>query len=566
MSSLKALEPVELRLAASFRVRREIARLTEIDAALRSEAREMTADVIGGRPEVVEVMLDVIGKPFEQEPEACAAAFGQGFVEGFLVEEHDLRLEGAPAPGSPSGAHAALGGAPPSGSPSLPPPRAAGPAAVPGQQASPPSHETGRIPQDDERPSLTEMLARRLSAYDVVMPDDFFGVTFDMLKRPEAEQIMAEATLAAVDGLTLDASPYKADRGKVHWRRRLFEEAFAHFQANPPLPIEDAVVGMDAAAIERSVEPPPAPEPARETAPAVGPVRAQEAIGSEIAPDEVRDEAASPASASGADARDDLIPEQASSLEELSAPEFPAQDPEPVRDVVFEAQEAYAGREESSDPVSQVAPENPVGEAPAAPIGRVIDFPLQVARAHEPQAEDVLDPFGAGPSLSPVRASAPIPPASDAPYDGPAADPHDETPPPYDEEDWGAPTDDAADLEREFSERIGYDRSDEEGSDADGLDAAAAAALAVVVETPATPVAAGLPTGGIPPRPAMPNLRPAPSMPPRPASAPPSMPSVGSVSPSPVAASAPPMRPSLAGGEAGMRVAPRPVAVRPPGM
>ncbi|MFC6051173.1 hypothetical protein ACFPYM_25360, partial [Methylobacterium hispanicum] len=100
MSSLKALEPVELRLAASFRVRREIARLTEIDAALRSEAREMTADVIGGRPEVVEVMLDVIGKPFEQEPEACAAAFGQGFVEGFLVEEHDLRLEGAPAPGS----------------------------------------------------------------------------------------------------------------------------------------------------------------------------------------------------------------------------------------------------------------------------------------------------------------------------------------------------------------------------------------------------------------------------------------------------------------------------------
>ncbi|MFC6049332.1 hypothetical protein ACFPYM_16020, partial [Methylobacterium hispanicum] len=123
------------------------------------------------------------------------------------------------------------------------------------------------------------MLARRLSAYDVVMPDDFFGVTFDMLKRPEAEQIMAEATLAAVDGLTLDASPYKADRGKVHWRRRLFEEAFAHFQANPPLPIEDAVVGMDAAAIERSVEPPPAPEPARETAPAVGPVRAQEAIG-----------------------------------------------------------------------------------------------------------------------------------------------------------------------------------------------------------------------------------------------------------------------------------------------
>ncbi|MFC6050961.1 hypothetical protein ACFPYM_24290, partial [Methylobacterium hispanicum] len=170
-----------------------------------------------------------------------------------------------------------------------------------------------------------------------------------------------------------------------------------------------------------------------------------------------------------------MIPEQASSLEELSAPEFPAQDPEPVRDVVFEAQEAYAGREESSDPVSQVAPENPVGEAPAAPIGRVIDFPLQVARAHEPQAEDVLDPFGAGPSLSPVRASAPIPPASDAPYDGPAADPHDETPPPYDEEDWGAPTDDAADLEREFSERIGYDRSDEEGSDADGLDAAAAA-------------------------------------------------------------------------------------------
>ena len=563
ISSLKALEPVELRLAASFRVRREIARLMEIDDALRAEARDMTADVIGGRPEVVDVMLDVIGKPFEQDPEACAAAFGAGIVEGFLVAEHELRLAGAPAPESAVAAHGRANETPPSGSQSAAPSRpAAGPAAVSGPQASPLHPDTGRIPQDDERPSLTEMLARRLSAYDVVMPDDFFGVSFDMLKRPEAEQIMAEAALAAVDGLRLDASPYKADRGKVHWRRRLFEEAFAHFQANPPLPIADADGGEDAAASDRIVESPSAPMPVHQTAAVVEPLGLQEpvvlreAVGPKIAAHDVRDGVASgAASLHDGDAAYDVP-----SVPEFPSAEVPAQDRDRTSVVGVEAEDAHAGAHEGPDPASEA---EPIDEVPEAPTGRVIGFPIQGARQHGPEDEDALDPFGAGPSLSSVRASAPVPSAL---YGSLAEDPGEETPPPFDEEDWGGPSDDAADLDREFSERTGYDRGDEDGLDRGGLDPAAAAALAVVVETPAPP-AAGLPTGGIPPRPAMPNLRPAPSMPPRPANAPPSMPSAGTVSPSPVAASAPPMRPTLAGaGETGMRVAPRPVAVRPPGM
>ncbi|EHP90207.1 hypothetical protein MetexDRAFT_4900, partial [Methylorubrum extorquens DSM 13060] len=97
-SSLKALQPVELRLAASFRLRREIARLTGIDEALQAEARDMTAAVIGDRAEVVAVMLDVIGKPFEFDDEAAADAFGAGALEAFLDGEHGLRLEGAPEP------------------------------------------------------------------------------------------------------------------------------------------------------------------------------------------------------------------------------------------------------------------------------------------------------------------------------------------------------------------------------------------------------------------------------------------------------------------------------------
>ena len=170
-----------------------------------------------------------------------------------------------------------------------------------------------------------------------------------------------------------------------------------------------------------------------------------------------------------------------------------------------------------------------------------------------------------------MRTPTPAPTLFGGAFEPASEDPLGETPPPFDDEaDWGGSDEEADRLDREFAERTGYDRPDDGSNDRDDarLDPAAAAALADVVETPPAIHLQPLPSGGVPPRPAMPSLRSAPAVPPRPASPTPigQMPAAAS-SPVPVAAAAPPARPSLApGADSGVRVAPRPVAVRPPGM
>jgi hypothetical protein len=198
--------------------------------------------------------------------------------------------------------------------------------------------------------------------------------------------------------------------------------------------------------------------------------------------------------------------------------------------------------EEAQERIQEKGPET-------EPTGRVIDFPVQPVRGHEPEAEDILDPFGAGPSIATARGSTPAPilyrESTEAPTE---EDPLGEFAPPLDEEESSDDRlDEAERLSREFDERIGYDETD---ADAD------------------TGLIPALPTGGVPPRPAMPSLRSAPLSPPRPLSPPPAMSPPGAMaSPASIASAAPPVRPSLApAGDAGTRLAPRPVAVRPPGM
>ena len=545
-SSLKALQPVELRLAASFRLRREIARLTGIDEALQAEARDMTAAVIGDRAEVVAVMLDVIGKPFESDDEAAADAFGAGALEAFLDGEHGLRLESAPEPfradaGEVPPAQTAAGAAP------------AGPAAPPAPpaqpQGAPQPQETGGQPQDSERQSHVEIVANRLADYDVAMPDDFLGVMFDALKRPEAELIMAEAALAVVDGLTLEASPYKADRGKVHWRRKLFEEAFAHFQANPPRLVEDQAGDGLTALPPAAVAPPAIAAP---TAPAVPEKDAEALLPPRTEPVGGPDGLDGPETREAADAGTEASEEAGIDLAGDPGPDAEASDGGPEPDGAHGQHGGAAGEAQET-------------------TGRVIDFPVQAVRGQEPDADDVLDPFGAGPSLAAVRTPTPAPTLFGGAFEPASEDPLGETPPPFDDEaDWGGSDEEADRLDREFAERTGYDRPNDGSNDRGEarLDPAAAAALADVVETPPAIHLQPLPSGGVPPRPAMPSLRSAPAVPPRPASPTPigQMPAAAS-SPVPVAAAAPPARPSLApGADSGVRVAPRPVAVRPPGM
>lgn len=570
-SNLKALEPVEIRLAAAVRIRHEIARLTQVEQALDADAREIALSVVG-REEVVDVVLGVIGAAFADDTEA----FDQAAVESFLAEHHDLRIgaSAAPAPSasqgappSPAGASAgatplAAGGTPAS----IAPPAPNAPVVQPAESASAQQH--------DAEPSAAEAVAARLSAYEVEMPSDYFGVSFDMLKRPEADLIMGEAILAVVDGLPLDASPYKGDRGKVHWRRKLFEETFAFFLAAPPRAKILASLSVDAPAVaESGDEAPNAGPPAIDAG--VHQVQATSEADLRAAADRAVETVVPPVS------QTEVTPAAAA---DQGDPEATRENPAPVSDGASEDEAASphvdddrddgdrredhdaGGDPPADDEVREDAAELPLVEPVREHAGpaQVIDFPSQAAAPVPPVApavddHDIVDPFESSPphrqtaSLGTVAVVDPVDHAdrTDTPtYDGP---------------DWEGPGGDGEDdLERNFADRVGFDRDDDDRYAAPaanpGLDHAAAAALAEAVEVPTaeTPEAARLPAGGVPPRPAiaMPSVRPVPAVPPRPALA----------APGSVATGLPPARPALAGAGDGGRLAPRPVAVRPPGM
>jgi hypothetical protein len=573
-SNLKALEPVEIRLAAAVRIRHEIARLTQVEQALDADAREIALSVVG-REEVVDVVLGVIGAAFADDTEA----FDQAAVESFLAEHHDLRIGASAAPALsapqgalPSPAGASAGAAPPAagGTPaSIAPPAPNAPAAPVVQPA-----ESTSAQQHDAEPSAAEAVAARLSAYEVEMPSDYFGVSFDMLKRPEADLIMGEAILAVVDGLPLDASPYKGDRGKVHWRRKLFEETFAFFLAAPPRAKIIATPSVDAPAVaESGDEAPNAGPPAIDAG--VPQVQAPAEVDFRAAADRIPDTIVSPAP-------------QTEAAHEAAAdegdPEAAREAPAPVGDGATEHEAASTQVEDDRDDGDRREDHDAGGDSPAddevredaaelplaepvrehAGSGQVIDFPSQTAAPAAPVVpavaeQDLVDPFESSP---PHRQTASLGTAAavDAIDHAGRADT-----PTYDGPDWEGPGGEGEDdLERNFADRAGFDRDDDDRYVAPaanpGLDHAAAAALAEAVEVPAaeTPGAVRLPAGGVPPRPAiaMPSVRPVPAVPPRPALA----------APGPVATGLPPARPALAGGGAGGRLAPRPVAVRPPGM
>jgi len=564
-SNLKALEPVEIRLAAAVRVRHEIARLREVEAALDSSAHEIAVSVVGS--EFADVVLKVVGSPFDGGPDL----FDQSAVEAFLAEHHELRL-GTAALVAPQSS-----GAPSAGSAEA----ARQPAGVPQPDASGPQSTEG------EAPSAAAAVAARLSAYDVELPEDYCGVSFDMIKRPEANLIMGEAVLAVIDGSTLDASPYKADRGKVHWRRKLFEETFLRFEANPPRPKsapeqEQAEVQDREQPQEEVEEREPADAVADETSPT-----ATDRV--DLAP------ALEPAAASSGNptlapvASPAPVPAAAAvQASEITSPATPTpQHPEPTS--------SRGEAENPSTPVPtvvapEIRPSASVGQAapagdgrsgmpafdqarPVPASGQIIEFP-GAPNAHQDavDADDILDPFESALPSRPAMADAgPQVHARDVGSDeadetaGDPAGGDDETPT-YDGPEWEGPSEEAeADLDRTMDDRIHYDPREHDPAVAGamrtgGLDPAAAAALA---EAAAPPVveereASRLPVGGVPPRPPipMPTVRPAPAVPPRPAVAPPG--SAGT--------SAPPPRPALSGTGEGGRLAPRPVAVRPPGL
>ncbi len=546
-SNLKALEPVEIRLAAAVRVRHEIARLREVEEALDVSAREIALSVVGSS-EVVDVVLKVVGSPFAEGPDL----YDQSAVEAFLAENHELRLGaaarstpapvGAPAGGTSEAPRAAAGGQPQDGGP---------------------VHQA-----EGEAPSAAAAVAARLSAYEVDLPEDYFGVTFDMIKRPEANLIMGEAVLAAIDGLSLDVSPYKADRGKVHWRRKLFEETFQHFEANPPRP--KAVPEPETASQSDGALP-------GEAAPTGGgpvvlaPTVETEAEAAVVAPPDARPETvAAPVAAAM----------QPVEKEAVSGANSPALVQDPVREEA-EASSADQVDGEASDVClsEEAAIGGPAGDGPAGmstlepsrsvpTSGKIIEFPGAPSAPQDAgDPDDLLDPFE---SSLPLRTLAPVVApsshGSDAEEEGGAQGEEGDGTPTYDGPDWEGPSEDeTAHLERTFDDRIHYDprefaQTGVPGVRTDGLDPAAAAALA---EAAAPSVAEErelprLPVGGVPPRPPipMPTSRPAPPAPPRPAVAPPGT----------QAAAVPPTRPALAGAAEGGRVAPRPVAVRPPGL
>lgn len=558
-SNLKALEPVEIRLAAAVRVRHEIARLQAVETALDASAREIAVSVVGG--EFADVVLKVVGKPFEDGPDL----FDQSVVETFLAENHDLRLGATALVASPSS------GAPAAG------------ASEPGRQPAAAAPPDASAPQaEGEAPSAAAAVAARLSAYDVELPEDYCGVSFDMIKRPEANLIMGEAVLAVIDGSSLDASPYKADRGKVHWRRKLFEETFLRFEANPPRPRSDqepeqardpeqpaVVVEETPPAADARPDVEPTPEPAAASAgtpaPAAAPVSAPTAAAIEA-----------PATAPEA------APAAAEAIRHPSSPSVPVEaealsGPVPM---IAASLPRLSGSPESSAPAGDgragMAGTDPFPQAPA--LGQIIEFPGAPGAAQDAvDADDHLDPFESMPSSRPaVAQSDPDVRAAGTGLD--RADEAEETrdagedaagddaTPTYDGPDWEGPSEEEADLDRSFDDRIHYDpRADHAGEagatahPAD-LDHAAAAALAEAAAPTVPEERDGprLPVGGVPPRPPipMPTARPAPSAPPRPSV---TMP----VSPGP---SAPPPRPALSGASEGGRLAPRPVAVRPPGL
>ena len=571
-SNLKALEPVEIRLAAAVRIRHEIARLSRVEQVLDGDAREIALSVVG-KPEVVDVVLGVIGAAFADDTDA----FDQAAVEAFLAEHHDLRIGATVAMSPPSPevearrpAGASAGAAPAGGAVATPivPNAPAAPVGQPAESAS---------AQHDAEPSAAEAVAARLSAYEIVMPADYLGVSFDMVKRPEADLIMGEAILAVVDGLPLDASPYKGDRGKVHWRRKLFEETFAYFSAAPPRAkilatgtVEGAAVGTTVVEAPDDAIPPvhagtlqapvdaqllaPADEPPADAVPSTGqPEATPEHAGGDEAHDPV-DEGSAPVLE-----QDPGTPQAASDDE--ADPNGDAHGP-----VEGDRVEGAGDDRLPDDEVRHDAAEPPLVEPVLgnAGTGRVIDFPSPTAAPVAPVAPvapaepdlDHVDPFESSP---PERRTASL--GAVGPID--QGDPTDT--PTYDGPEWEAPGSEAEeDLERNFADRAGFDRDDDDryGAPATnpGLDHAAAAALAQAVDIPgaATIEAPRLPAGGVPPRPAMAmqSVRPVPAVPPRPAQA----------TPGPAASGLPPARPALAGAGDGTRLAPRPVAVRPPGM
>jgi hypothetical protein len=558
-SNLKALEPVEIRLAAAVRVRHEIARLQAVETALDASAREIAVSVVGG--EFADVVLKVVGKPFEDGPDL----FDQSVVETFLAENHDLRLGATALVASPSS------GAPAAGAPE------------PGRQPAAAAQPDASAPQaEGEAPSAAAAVAARLSAYDVELPEDYCGVSFDMIKRPEANLIMGEAVLAVIDGSSLDASPYKADRGKVHWRRKLFEETFLRFEANPPRPRSDqepeqAREPEQPAVVVEETPPPadarpdiaPTPEPAAASAgtpaPAAAPVSAPTVAA-------VEEPATAPEAA----------PAAAEAIRHPMPPSVPveAEDPAGPVPMVAASLPRPLGSPESSAPAGDgragMAGTDPFPHVPA--LGQIIEFPGAPSATQDAvDADDHLDPFEAPPSSRPAVAQA----DPDVRAAGTGADRADEAEetrdagedatgddatPTYDGPDWDGPSEEEADLDRSFDDRIHYDpradRAGEAGATAHpaDLDHAAAVALAEAAAPTVPEERDGprLPVGGVPPRPPipMPTARPAPAAPPRPSV---TMP----VSPGP---SAPPPRPALSGTGEGGRLAPRPVAVRPPGL
>lgn len=540
-SNLRALEPVEIRLAAAVRIRYEIARLRKVEEAIDRDAREIALSVVG-RPEVVDVVLEMIGGAFADDTES----YDQSAVEAFLADTHDLRIGVAAA--------AAIVPAPEGAAPSGVAP-AAGAAPVAGTPASSVAQPSESAPaQPDPEPSAVEAVASRVSAYDVDLPDDYFGVSFDRVKRPEANLIMGEAILAVVDGLSLDASPYKGDRGKVHWRRKLFEETYAYFLAAPPQAKVVAAHESDDAHVERPVADAavvevPAPVIAEPVTEAERPVD-QHAPAAHLSPESEMppaDPAADAVSEDEQAAGDEGLVVQGASHAVEADPQDVGSDADAGPDPIRGEDEGHGSAE-----LPLIEPVRPI-----AASGRVIDFP---SPAPAPAAADLdpVDPFESSP---PHRRNVSVD-AHDA-----AASVEDDRPgaPTYDGPDWEGPGAEAEDdLERNFADRVGFDRDDDDryaaGGAGSGLDHAAAAALVEAVEVPASvpEEAPRLPVGGVPPRPAiaMPNARPAASIPPRPAV----------ISNGSATSIQPPPRPALAGAGDGVRLAPRPVAVRPPGM
>lgn len=218
---------------------------------------------------------------------------------------------------------------------------------------------------------------------------------------------------------------------------------------------------------------------------------------------------------------------------------------------------------------------DPFPQAPA--LGQIIEFPGAPSAAQDAvDADDHLDPFESMPSSRPAVAQA-DPDVRAAEPGSDRADEAEETrdagedaagddaTPTYDGPDWDGPSEEEADLDRSFDDRIHYDlRADRAGEGGTAhpadLDHAAAAALAEAAAPTVPEERDGprLPVGGVPPRPPipMPTARPAPAAPPRPSVTMPVSPGT----------SAPPPRPALSGTGEGGRLAPRPVAVRPPGL